>query len=332
MGYLKQVEDVSTSTPLYTFSRMKPSLEMGLSRRSGTFPIANLDFGIDPFASSGAPIKTRDFKAKFRVLTHKDYDGARDALFRAVGSGDLLRLVYITAKGKERVASGKAVEVAHTYTEDADIFADFEVTFEVNELWHERAPIGFPVVGAANQIVGTTGAGGSNLIVGANVIPLVTGGATGVFATNTVNIDALTAGPGGVATAYDTRPVITVNGAYGSALGFVVANLSITLLDPNGNPYHPYFGVNLARALGDNESVTVRCGAKSVTATLYDANANLTNYGLEDFFVVPDWQPYWMAVKPGVVNQISVYCSSAAGIPASTAKSSIIFAGLRRFY
>lgn len=286
MPILKQVEDPISGAVLKTFlgpsgRAVMPVGQWGWERRNATFQMANISFGTSPFGNFPAPMQTRKFPWQVRVFREwgQSLDAARDALNKAVGQGFPVRLVTTHDDGYERICENA---VAYTspqpFSTDNWFFADYNVEWELNSHWTERAAVDNSLRMGQGYLMGQ----GHVMGEGANTVTI----SSNPFNLPTSMMDSSLPGPGGVANQADTGPIFTIVGPVGGSLGFTLQNLS--------DRYGAFF--NFILPIGAGHVLTVDCGAWSA---IFDGTADLAQY-----ISVPTTQPYWMAIAPGVANQL----------------------------
>jgi len=301
VGYLQSVRDPLTRTPLYTFTPIDISQDLGVARTSASYSILGVDGAVDPYGTAPDPLSKHDFKWNFRVFTGMNRlssDDARDQLLRAVAHGRPTQLVYVADNGSQRLNTGKFLSAPITIAAISQFYIDFTVTWELDDpIWRSPYPPNTRIYGVGVQVYGQTN-------------PTIRYGDTSfALATATTNYTADVTGNAilGVPSAPDKAPILSVTGPFGGANGFTITNTDVSYNVAGGRLP---MSMTISQPIPAGSQIVIDCGAKSV---------RLNGASAYSLFSYPDYQPEWFRLEPNILNHLSFACNGGGALTGGNA-------------
>jgi hypothetical protein len=300
MTMLTKIEDTLSGEQLYAWEANPKvsSYDASWQRRSGTYTVLGMDYGVNPFGSYAAPIQTKKLVWKFRVVVPLDanrltnLDLAAASVHRACAK-KRQHLLCRSFAGKEQVTKAWVSDLQDVTT-SVDLFRhrDFTITWELNNPWGERT--------SRNPGLHRVGENPSILVGSPAALAMVMGGTTTAVTANPMPFAIYADGSDGFGspTLDSTSFYFRIYGPFGGDGGFILLNVTpgALLQDDGGNLVNTFF--TYTKKLLAGQSLSVDTGA--LTATNEGGNDVTAN------LLVPDYQPWWQVVVAGKVNNFTV--------------------------
>jgi hypothetical protein len=313
---LTGIEDPIQNTVLYSFEANPKNsrIDQTIKRRSGSYTVLGVDYGVNPFGNYAAPIDIRTFVWGFRVVVPQqgDLDLAGDLFRRAImGHDRMLRLVQKVSGRWERVAIVQCLECQDVIAQpDNWRHRDFVTTWEMLTPWTDRISRGPHTVGDLTG--GAPVMGATALVLGAGTVALTSASVS--FSIVTDGSDGL-----GIPTVDDNSPVITIVGPFGSANGFNLTNVTSIIRGLSGGVQAT--SLHYTQPIPAGKVLKIDCGANAITLDGVDVWDNLS---------WDDAQPWWFQIVGGTINVIQIAAYDAVGgtFDASQSRISVAWHGL----